>query len=60
MPGDAQPPTTPPRLPDRVLVPHGFAQERVNLREVKDLAARVEAAAQTSLDLLIAEGEFRY
>lgn len=27
MPGDAQPPTTPAGLPDRVLVPHGFVTE---------------------------------
>ena len=35
MPGDAQPPTTPARLPDRVLAPHGFV--RTVRHEVLDL-----------------------
>jgi hypothetical protein len=40
--------------------PKGFAQESVNLREVKDLATRMEAAAQTSLDLLTGLNEFTF
>jgi hypothetical protein len=38
--------------------PKGFTEDIVNLTEVKDLATRVETAAQTSVDLMTAVTEF--